>query len=178
MPDDPPVSWSEMLITRPDDEAPPGSVLDVQSGRVVVRPYNTFRAYSINVLGDLDDRYVIDTAFVPMLEERSNPVVGDTLFYLGEVEGDDAINLWMPMRVIWVGGEYEGQVSVRTISDSWVGDKYINEACVPLHLLSGSERNTVTELAMSLQPATVQQARELMAIFDCEWLVSDSIQGD
>jgi hypothetical protein len=178
MTDDPPVSWSEMLLTRPADEAPAGSVLNVQSGRVVVRSYDTFRAHSINVLGDPDNRYAIDTAYVPMLEGHSNPVVGDILFYLGEVDGDDAINLWMPTRVIWVGGEHDSQVSVRTISDSWVGDKYINEACVPLHLLSDSERNTVTELAMSLQPATVQQARELMAIFGCEWLVSASIQGD
>lgn len=167
-----PMTWEQMGIAKPDENSPPASVLNPIGGRVFVRSYDTSRAHYVKVLGDSDERYVIDTAFVPVLDVLSEPLVGDTIFYLGEVREDDEINLWMPMRVIWVGDARDGKVPVRTISDNWVVDRYISEHCVPLHLLSESEHGTVKDLAMSLESASLDESRVLLEIFGCEWLIS------
>lgn len=81
------------------------------------------------------------------------------------------VNLWRPTRVVWVGEETDEYVNVYSITDSHLLDRHISEPCVPLHLLSESERNLVRELAMSLEPATKEQSRHLCEVFDCDWLV-------
>lgn len=166
-----PPSWDELRLSRPADDSPPGSVLSIHSGRVIVRSYDTGRAKTVELSDDSSGRHYLDAAYIKVLESMSTPLVDDTIFYVGEIQGDDAVNLWRPTRVVWVGEETDGYVDVYSLTDSHLLDRYIGEPCVPLHLLSEFERNLVTDLAMSLEPATKEQSRKLCNVFDCDWLV-------
>ena len=117
MKSDPPNSWSEMGIKEPGARARPGAVLGAPVTQMLVRSYDTTRAFAVSVHDGTSDRYLLDTSLVPVLEPISTPKVNDTIFYLGEVIVDDDINLWSPMRVVWVGAESDGFVPVRTVRD-------------------------------------------------------------
>jgi hypothetical protein len=171
MKNNPPPTWDELRISRPLDDSPPGSVLSVHSGRVIVRSYDTQRSKTVELSDDSSGRHYLDVSYIKVLESRSTPLVDDTIFYVGEIHGDDAVNLWRPTRVVWVGQETDGYVHVYSLTDSHLFDRHISEPCVPLHLLSESERNLVRDLAMSLEPATKEQSRQLCNVFDCDWLV-------
>ena len=142
-----------------------------QMGRVLVRSYDTYRAGELLIRDEPTDRYILHAAHVPVLAIDSAPSVRDTLFYVGEVRDDDSSNLWSPARVVWVSEEVDRQVTVHSASDADAVDTYIQEECVPLRMLSSSERDVVTDLAMSLAPATNEQARVLLRVFSCEWLL-------
>lgn len=167
----PPGSWADFGFARPPDDAPPGMILAPNTGHVLVRPYDTYRAGELLIRDEPTDRYILDAAHVPVLEAGSAPSVGDTLFYVGEVRDDDSSNLWSPTRVVWVSEEIDGQVTVHTLSDSDAVDIYIQEGYVPLRMLSDDERGVVTDLALSLASATVEQSRVLLGVFGCEWLI-------
>lgn len=171
MKSNPPPTWDELRLSRPSDDSPPGSVLSILSGRVIVRSYDTGRTRTVELSDDFSGRHYLDVAYIKVLDSMSTPLVDDTIFYVGEIQGDDAVNLWRPTRVLWVDEEVDGYVNVYSLTDSHVLDRYISEPCVPLHLLSESEKNLVTELAMSLEPATKEQSRQLCNVFDCDWLV-------
>lgn len=166
-----PPTWDELRLSRPSEDSPPGSILSIHSGRVIVRSYDTARTKTVELLDDSSGRHYLDVAYIKVLDSMSAPLVDDTIFYVGEIQGDDAVNLWRPTRVVWVGEEADGYVNVNSLTDSHVLDRYIGEPCVPLHLLSESERKLVTDLAMSLEPAKGEQSRQLCNVFDCDWLV-------
>lgn len=167
----PPGSWADFGFTRPLEDAPPGAILAPHAGRVLVRPYDTYRAGELLIRDERTDRYILDAAHVPFLEVGSAPTVGDTLFYLGEVRDDDSSNLWSPARVVWVSEEVDRQVTVHSVSDADALDIYIQEECVPIRMLSSAEKDVVTDLAMSLAAASDEQSRILLGIFGCEWLL-------
>lgn len=171
MQNDPPTTWDKLGLARPTDDAPPGSILSPQSGRFLVRSYDGERSNEIGISGDKSGRHYLDATYVPTLETTSVPLVGDTIFYLGEIRGDDAINLWRPTRVVWVGAAVDDYVPVYSITDSHIADRYINEECAPLHLLTEEEREVVNDLGFSLRPASMDQARVLLQIFNCDWLI-------
>jgi hypothetical protein len=167
----PPMTWNEMDVRRPAPDAAPGTILNLPRGRVLVRSYDTTNSTSSLVTGDPDGDYQFDDTSIPVLETESTPRVGDTVFYVGEVSGDDAVNVWCPMRVVWVGPEHNGYVRVRSLCDKELSDAYIGEQAVPLHLLTKLQRDAVKDLAMSLKPANAAQAATLLAIFTCDWML-------
>lgn len=167
----PPGSWADFGFARPPEDAPPGMILAPQMGRVLVRSYDTYRSSQLTMRDEPTDRYVLHATHVPVLAIDSAPSVGDTLFYVGEVRDDDSSNLWSPARVVWVSEEVDSQVTVHSVSDADAIDVYIQEECVPLRMLSVAEKDVVTDLAMSLATATDEQARVLLGVFDCEWLL-------
>lgn len=178
MRDDPPTTWEELGLAQPGEDAPPGSIISVQSGRMLVRSYDGERSNTIEIPDDFSGRHHFDATYIPILESKSAPVVGDTIFYLGEILNDDSINLWQPTRVVWVGREIDEHVPVYSITDSFVTDRYIGEPCVPLHLLTDMERDVARDLAFTLDPASWDHSRVLLGIFECEWLIPTKRQAD
>ena len=166
-----PIGWADMGFPKPDENDYPGAFLNLPGGRVLVRSYSDRNYGTTRLIDDADGWYLFDSTLIPVLETKSIPVIGDTIFYLGEVRGDDAINLWCPMRVVWVDSQRDGFVSVKTIRDTSVTDNLIEEECLPLHLLTDKQRDVIAELAMSLNQATDSQTRILMEIFNCEWVL-------
>lgn len=167
------MTWQDMRLTRPADDAFPGTILNLPGGRVLVRSYDTTNAADSIVTGDNGD-YLFDDSSIPALARNSAPKLGDTVFYVGEVRGDDSINLWCPMRVVWVGAQMDRLIRVRTLCDTGLADIYIGEQSVPLHMLTEEQRAVVKELATSLEPARPYQARVLLEVFNCDWVLDRS----
>ncbi len=153
----------------PDDEV--GTVLNLPGGRVLVRSYDTTSSAASLVTGDPEGDYEFDDTSIPLLETESAPRIGDTVFYVGEVSFDNEVNVWCPMRVVWVGPEDNGHVRVRSLCDARLSDCYIGEQAVPLRLLTERQQDAVKDLAMSLKPANATRAAALLAIFTCDWVL-------
>ena len=167
----PPMTWSDMGMRRPAPDAEVGTILNLPGGRVLVRSYDTTNSASSLVTGDPEGDYEFDDTSIPLLEPESALRIGDTVFYIGEVSFDDEVNVWCPMRVVWVGPEDNGYVRVRSLCDGRLSDSYIGEQAVPLRLLTEPEQDAVKDLAMSLKPASTTQAAALLAIFSCDWVL-------
>ena len=167
----PPMTWSDMGLRRPAPDAEVGTTLNLPGGRVLVRSYDTTNSAASLVTGDPEGDYEFDDTSIPLLETESVPRIGDTVLYLGEVRGDSAVNVWCPMRVVWVGPEDNGYVRVRSLCDARLSDCYIGEQSVPLHLLTEPQQDAVKDLATSLKPANATQAAALLSIFTCDWVL-------
>ena len=143
----PPMTWSDMGLRRPAPDAEVGTTLNLPGGRVLVRSYDTTNSAASLVTGDPDGDHQFDDTSIPLLEPESAPLIGDTVLYLGEVRGDSAVNVWCPMRVVWVGPEHDG------------------------YLLTEPQQDAVKDLATSLKPANATQAAALLSIFTCDWVL-------
>lgn len=166
-----PRTWSDLDFSKPDDDEFSGTHLSLPGGRVLIRSYDTTKASFSAITGDPDGWYEFDTSPIPVLDPNMTPLVGDTIFYLGEVRGEDRVNLWAPMRVVWVGDVLNRFVPVKTLVDTSLEGVISGEACVPLDMLAAEEQNTVKELAESLEPADEAQSRVLLQVFDCDWVL-------
>ena len=163
---EPPKTWRELPFRRPAENAKPGAIYRTAPGRVFVRSYDTYNATNV-LLGDDEDRY--DMWSYPLWENTDDPhvVVGDVVVGLGTVQGDDAVNLWTPERLVWMGDRGPKAVRVRTLADVDCSPRTMDEACIPLHLLTEEEDAAVKELALTAEAADRAKAEIVFAIFDC-----------
>lgn len=154
-------------------------------GRLLVRSYDTYNSFPGLVAVDPEERYSLDVSDLAwhLDDEAGAPQVGDTVIYVGEVRGDDAPNVWHPMRVVHIDTSvserghaahdpHRSYVRTWAVSDAEIDPVALcGESCLPRHLLTSVQWEAVSDLALSGARATAEQARVVLGIFDCAWVL-------